>query len=729
LPADKITTQKIIRRKSWLILRLGLVLLPLLALGIAIYGLLASPLRLVQPENPAVTPLAREIGQRFKVEHTGLRSISLKLPASLAQAKPEKLQLHLREAIATVDLRTVKASAAGASENWLRFDFVPLESFYNEHSLVFIIEAEGAAFRLAGSVAEVYRDGESYLDGAAQAGDLSFALEYSPDPAGLLATYFERQATYGGPAWFGLVALASWLVLAVSGCIWLVLSGPRLSSENIRRLTVRQFWPVALYFGLLGASGGLAFMFLTPPLQGLDEQGHVGRVIMVYHYDSDPSKYADLYRAELELETKARYLEYVPGFDYEQSPLNQLFFGPLSEYYQPPIYYAVAGGLVRLGSWLTDNQNFLFQQYLVRLTSLLFGLGGLAIALAWAYYLRREAPWLLLSVPAAYAMLPGYLFIIGVANNDNAPNFFVPMVILAVTVLYKEGFLANYNWAFWRKWWPMAAIGLGSSGLAYMGKHTAGVFLGTLALAIFFYFGQRLSKLIRWLLLAGLTGAIVVAASWLLLRTPWQLQALFDFLGGTNSKNRLLLIFQVLILTHQSFWASIGWLNFGDLAGGWLLPISFLIWLVAIWGLLRQAAGGLAFYKGILHKETEEKMLKENPTGQAVSYRLKRSWPFYLALTLGLASLAHVLALIFFRILTSYVRLDQLLDFPQGRFFLLALLPLAALFFSGWRACLPAKVRERSTLWLGFYCWLFSLLIYGLLVIFGSFLPYYYNQN
>jgi hypothetical protein len=109
--------------------------------------------------------------------------------------------------------------------------------------------------------------------------------------------------------------------------------------------------------------------------------------------------------------------------------------------------------------------------------------------------------------------------------------------------------------------------------------------------------------------------------------------------------------------------------------------------------------------------------------------KLKLSWKYQLALTLGLAALAHTLFLILYRVLTSYGRPDRIIEFPQGRFFLLALLPLSAIFFVGLRMAIPARLRKLVPAWFGYYLWFFGLLAYALLMLFGGFLPYYYNQN
>lgn len=103
--------------------------------------------------------------------------------------------------------------------------------------------------------------------------------------------------------------------------------------------------------------------------------------------------------------------------------------------------------------------------------------------------------------------------------------------------------------------------------------------------------------------------------------------------------------------------------------------------------------------------------------------------PQPLAFILGIATLAHLLFLTLYRVLTTYGRPDDVVEFPQGRFFLLALLPLSAIFFVGLRMAIPARLRKLVPAWFGYYLWFFGLLAYALLMLFGGFLPYYYNQN
>ncbi|MEI6046638.1 MAG: DUF2142 domain-containing protein, partial [Chloroflexota bacterium] len=575
--------------------RLLLALLPLVAVGVALYGFLTSPLRLVQPENAGSTPLAREIGQQVQMEHTGLRSIKVRTPKEMST---EELQLHLREPEGKLDLRVSRAKDK-AADGWVGFDFAPLEATYKDRTLFFFLEASGLPFQLVWNGSNVYPKGESYLDGVKQNGDLSFELEYNPDPAGLFATYFERQSAYNGLAWAGLVALVLWLGLAGLGSILLVLRPTFFSTEYLKEMVARQFWPIALYFLLLGAAGGLAFIFLTPPLQGLDEQGHVGRTVFVYQYNAEPSSYPPLFQATWELEKQARYLEYLPGFSYDQPALTFSNYSPLSENHQPPIYYAVAGGIVRLGSWLTGQHHLLFQLYLTRLTSLLFSLGALAIVLGWAYYLRREAAWLMWVVPGAYALLPTNLYISGVANNDNAVNFFIPLLLLCLTVLYKEGSTLRYRLTFWRKWWPLVVIGLGSAVLSYLSKSTCGVFLGGLACGVFIYSWVWTNRRLRLGLLCGLGLLILVFGFVLVFKSPWQWAVLLDFLKNTNPQNRPLIAVQVLILTFESFWCSAGWVNFSGAGQGRLMLGLFVLTLLVFAGLGRFLIGIRYWVSGI----------------------------------------------------------------------------------------------------------------------------------
>lgn len=468
-------------------------LLPLLLVGLVIFGFLTGPLRFVQSEQTGPTSESREIGQRIRAEHAALKAITVRLPAQ--QVVSQELKLHLRRFSDSQDLRVSGNGQPGKEAGWVRFEFAPLEAQYRGQSLFFLLEQGGTPFQLIGDEQNVYLGGESFIDGQATGGDLAFELEYAPDPAGLLGIYFERQTAYGGLPWIGMVALALWIGLAIGGCLALALRPARFIPGKLRQMTGRQFRPVALYFLLMGFFGMLAFIFITPPLQGLDEQGHVGRTVFVYEYNSAPARYPQLYAETYQLEKQGRYSEYIPGFSYDNPEIDFANLSPLSETYQPPVYYAVAGGVLRLGSWLTENHSLLFQMYMVRLASLLFGLGTLGVGLVWAYYLRREAPWLVLVVPGAVAMLPTYLSISGVANNDNAVNFFTSLVIFGLTVLYKEGRTQNYNRVFWRKWWPVLVIVAGSAVLSYQSKHTSGAFLGGLAFGVFVYFCFLTSKL------------------------------------------------------------------------------------------------------------------------------------------------------------------------------------------------------------------------------------------
>jgi hypothetical protein len=684
--------------------KMALVLLPLLAVGLAVWVFLTSPLHFVQPERGGETPPTRQIGQSFKSEFGGLHSITLWY--SPEKVTVDNLRLHLREPGATNDLRLVQTGEK-LTENRVRFEFPALDKGYQDRSLLFLLEGNEQPLEVGWYPGhDVYPGGESFLDGVAQPGDLTFELDYNPDPAALLDTYFKRQQAYNGPAWAGLIALLAWLGLAVAGIGFLVIRGKNFSSAAIRQMRPRQFWLVALYFLALGACGGLGFMFMTPPLQGLDEQGHLGRVVYSYQYDAAPDAYTRLYQAETDLQRRARYLEYIPGFDYDQSPLDTQILGPLSERYQPPVYYAVAGGLVRLGAWLTGDQGMVLAQYMARLASLLFGLGGLAVALGWVYYLRKDAPWLLLAVPATFAMLPTYLFITGVSNNDNAVNFFVPLTLLCLTVLYKEGYQSGYRWGFWRQWWAVAVIGLGSIGLALESKHTSATIFAGLAAGIVIYACFWLKPKIRLGLLLGLGGLILVAGIIVLLKSPSQMVYVDYFFSNPDNKNQLRIIFQVLVLTFESFWCSIGWVNFSDVAEGRLMLGLFVLGLIAVWGLWQSG----------------RKLLVSR-----ISLERRKHWTTHLALAFGLAILAHLITLTVFRIFTTLPRSPEVLEFPQGRFFLQGLLASAALFFGGLRAVLPRKFREKAALWPGFYLWSFGLLLYSLAAIFGGFLPYYYN--
>ncbi len=702
------------KRRLWL--RLLLVLLPIGAVGLALYGFLASPVRLVQPEYLGDMPSSRQIGQTFQVEYPGLRAIKVHLASK--DDNLSDLRLHLAESNQAQNIRLAQPIATETS--WLRFEFAPLDTSYKGRPLFFWLENgnSNSSFKLAWYDGNVYLAGQAYFDGTPQRGDLTFELEYQPDPAELLATYFNRQTAYGGLAWTGLTALILWMGLALFGCAMLALRGTIFSVENLRNMSAQRFRPIAIYFLVLAACGGVAFMFLTPPLQGLDEQGHLGRAVFVYQYQADPASYALIYQAEYTLENQARFVEYVPGYNYDYSPLNYVYNqGPLTEYYQPPVYYAIVGGVLRLGTWLTGSNSLLFQLYLARLTSLLLGLGGMAVVLGWAYYLRREAPWLLLSMPAVYALMPICLYTTGIASNDNAVNFFTLLLVFCLTVLYKAGYETRYNWAFWRRWWPVLLIGLGSAVLAYQSKHSVGMFVVGLAVGVLIYFYTWQNRRVRLGLLAGLAVLLVIVGVILAVKSPWQWQAMQLFLEGRFSQSRILISLQVLILTFDSFWGSAGWINFSDAAEGRLI-VGFLgLSLLAIWGMLRATRSAI--------KARSAARKSAYPTEENYLAR----WLFHLALTLGLAALAHALFLILYRVLTSYRQEGRLIEFPEGRFFLLALLPMAALFLGGLRALPPVRLRQRIPLHFGLYCWFFGLFLYALMMLFGNFLPYYYNQN
>lgn len=693
--------------KNWPLVQIGLIFLPVILIAFALYTFMSSPLRLVQPEKTNETPASQQIGQRFLAENAGLRSVSVWLAP--ARELGSGLQLHLREPGATADLRSSRATER-AKDDWVRFDFAPLEASFKGKPLFFWIEAQNRPLELFWYEGEVYRDGESYLDGVAQPGDLSFQLEYNPDPAAFLDTFFKRQAAYNAPTWLGLIMLALWGGLALVGCAVIVMRRKTFSSGHIRQMKAGEFWPVAGYFLVLMACGSITFMCLTPPLQGLDEQGHLGRIMYVYQYQSSPTAFDQLYQAEYDLENRARYIEYIPGFGYERSPLDSAIVPPLSERYQPPVYYAITGGIVRLGAWLSGDQSLLMAQYMARLASVLFGLGGLAIALGWVYYLRREAPWLLLAVPAAFALSPTYLFISGMVNNDNAVNFFAPLVILCLTVLYKEGYESGYRRTFWKRWWPVAAIGLGSSALALTSKQTSAAFLGGLAIGLLIYICTWLKRPVRRNLLLAVATLVVLGGLIIWLKPPVQMEYFDIFVEGLPGKSRVLVIIQVLILTFESFWCSAGWVNFSEVAEGRVMLGIFLLFLVAIWGIARTV-------RCLLRTRGKTTPL----------YNGKPRWAVHLALTLGLAVLIHFLFLVIFRIFTTYPRSPEVIEFPQGRFFLLGLVALSALLFSGLRAALPTRLRQQAALWSGFYLWFLGLLVYSLIMIFGGLLPYYYN--
>lgn len=335
-----------------------------------------------------------------------------------------------------------------------------------------------------------------------QPGDFYYRLEYASNPGRLLANFFQKEQIFGGLPGLAVVLFLAALAVFFTGLtIFARLPGPAI--QNILH-SGRGYARFGGFVLALALAWVLAYMLVNPPLQGPDEPGHIGRSIGTGRNVAPES-------LKPQVSTLMQATNFRQGFEWLTGPDDPVdLFSPNAEFYQGPLYYQVAGLLVRL--FKPSPENFTIEVYLARLASVLFFLGTVGAALAAGWNLRRDAPWLALALPLTTAFWPQLVFLGSVSNNDNAAICFMAWAAFGLLLLFK----ARGGWRIYALPAVVLLVGLA---LGILAKRTAISVLPGFGLGVVGLLFIRFGKQVKWAL-AGVAGlAVLVGLVFLLAQT------------------------------------------------------------------------------------------------------------------------------------------------------------------------------------------------------------------
>jgi len=411
-------------------------------------------------------------------------------------------------------------------------------------------------------------------------------------------------------------------------------------------------WPLALLIMLYLALGTL-YAVQTPIWQVPDEPAH-------YNY----IRYLAEQRALPVLQPGDYPLAYLEEIKSAKFPPDMPVDPIRYEFYQPPLYY-----LLMVPAYLaTDGLPLAQQVVALRLVSLLFGAGVVALAYATAHAALssggEEAPaetsgdvgadLLSLGVAAFIVLLPMHLTMMAAINNDGMAELVLAGVLyLAVRVAQRGGEA--------RHWATLGAL----VGVALLTKGTTYIALPLALVAAFW--GQRVSKARHdgWRPLAWVCGvAALVAGGWFLRnmavygwRDPLAWQRHTAVVSGQLTRatyiaqhGSLAWAREFVRTTFHSFWGQFGWMA---------VPMDQRVYL-ALDLLCGLAVLGLALW---VIRQWRARGAQES----AAQWR-----------ALGIMALSLALSV------AQYLWLNRQLVQFQGRYLFSSLIPLALAFTLGW---------------------------------------------
>jgi len=467
---------------------------------------------------------------------------------------------------------------------------------------------------------------------------------------------------------------------------------------NVARLT----WLIPILLFLLALTHELTYLWVVPLWQGPDEPRHFEYVALVAGNIS-PTEPAPL---ELQSRIIASMIEhdfwdygyYIEEYDPAHPPqtLDDIWPGFAHETHQPPLYYELAGAVVRLSGASDIDAQLL----VTRLLSALLGAGVALLSYATARTLFPGRIALPLLVGLFVALLPMHAFINATANNDNLASFFVALGLYLCARLLRHGFR-----------WREAILMIAATGLALATKRTGFIAPAILFVTLFIMVWDHLLRALRSRKgrQIAIGAALIIVATvagcglgWQFARSsifsawsdffhlpPDVLELLFD-----GSYARALTDTPYPYYTRmvfESFWARFGWLNV-RLPDIWYWPLGGISVVAGI-GVLRRG------YR-IFRQETEFQ-----------AYQIRSLIVFVIVVLLALLLIMGKEVLFL-----SY----QFGVVPQGRYLFPVIIPLATLLILGLRELTPTRWRPASA-----YVGGVAFAIFSMICIIGYVLPYY----
>ncbi len=245
-----------------------------------------------------------------------------------------------------------------------------------------------------------------------------------------LSSFFREQEKFGG---WPVAALACLLITFCGASLllrffWENRGNFNRLSSGVNKTTWLQFTALLLVTRL---ALSLTFMLFTPPLQGPDEPGHLGKALKTAGLTPE----AGFIKPVANLMEVTRFTEHFPWLKPTDDPVS--LYPPTSENLQLPLYYVLATGFLKAGNYFQPD--LASQDYLVRLTSALLGLVMVGTAVGTGYLFRTRSSWLAFGIPLVAAFLPEPAYLSGVANNDNGAIAFGAVAAYGMALLFLRG--------------------------------------------------------------------------------------------------------------------------------------------------------------------------------------------------------------------------------------------------------------------------------------------------
>src|SRR4051812_12617243 len=290
------------------------------------------------------------VGQSFVARYANLSGIELHLVTYTDKTAPgpASLVLHLRDGPSLgPDIATVRLPAGEmlGPDPWYLFSFPPIADSQDRAYYVTVESPDGAPGRALSLLrlapppeSDMYPGGTAYRDGQAEAGDLAFALSYSPSPLQAWAQAARALSTN-----MALWVMGGLLLAGVAALLRLAVAFKRPNVRTFERSSL-----VALL--VLAFVNGVAYSLVVPPWQGPDEYSHFAYAALLYRHGldvgevqgfvTDNAEQGDvtLLRAIEASMTEHRFTSLIPGYSAPGGRVDASGY-VLQETRQPPAYY------------------------------------------------------------------------------------------------------------------------------------------------------------------------------------------------------------------------------------------------------------------------------------------------------------------------------------------------------------------------------------------------------
>ena len=438
----------------------------------------------------------------------------------------------------------------------------------------------------------------------------------------------------------------------------------------------------AILYGLLGLAlvRGLIYGAVTPPWQAPDEPSQFERAraaLRSVDWQGAAENGPDWYDQLSDSLFTFHFWDFVdiPRPPYTpEAPLNQ-YITLYHEAYQGLYGSRPTYGAIGLPLFIAHHQDLTLQLYLVRLNTVLMGVGVIFLAYLITRTLFPHDTFLVLGVPILILFNPQHTHLLSTVNNGNLAELLTTIALLFMVKGTVEGF----------SWFKVFAI-FGFSLAAMWTKATA-YFLPFAVGTIGLFYVWKYRRYWRWLaptgvLLAGLTYYFA----------PERLKLLIPRVWSSLSISNLFPDPIVPLDLFRSFWAYPGWT---------------ILQLHPFWYQALFIACALAMVGLILLLVAKRQLLFS-----------KEFRPKIRALTVLAVATAVAIG-----ILLAWNAVTNVIVYRQGRSIYPVIVPIALFLMLGWRQLIPARRRNFGLLAITSILFLFDSL-----VLFNYIIPFFYSR-